>query len=81
LKEFFNLCKFGIIGKILVSGTVWNKKIFKKTPKTKMKMKKKKNEDLVEKCYNFHFHWRDSLIPGDHHCEEISLKYSFNIKL
>ena len=35
----------------------------------KMKMKKK-NEDLVEKCYNYHFHWSKFLIFERHHCEK-----------
>ena len=41
----------------------------------KMKMKKKKNEDLIEKGYNYHFYWRDSLILEHYHCEKISQKY------
>jgi len=52
-----------------------------KNSKNEDENEEEKNEDLVERCYNFHFHWRDSLILGDHHCEEISLKYLFSIKL
>ena len=35
----------------------------------------KKDEDLVEKCYNYHFHCSDYLILGRHHCEKITQKY------
>ena len=42
----FNPNKFGIVGKIFVSGTIWNEKVFEKIIKMKMNMKKKKMKIL-----------------------------------
>ena len=42
---------------------------------------KRKNEILVEKCYNYHFYWSDSLILEGYYCEKILQKYSFSQRI
>ena len=58
-----------------MSGTICNKKILKKNFKNEDENEEEKNEDLVENCYDYHFHWSDSLILERHQCEKIPQKY------
>ena len=50
------------------------KNSLKKLYKNEDENEKEKNEDLVEKGYNYHFHWSDFLILERHHCEKKFIK-------
>ena len=52
-----------------------------KNDKNENENEEEKNEDLVEKCYNHHFQWSDSLILERYQCEKVFQKYSFSKKI